>query len=46
MAGLGLSVDRWRPSWSEEQRRAATASAIPNAKIRAAARCAGRHRRL
>lgn len=30
----GLSVDRWRPSWSEEQRRAATAAAIPNAKIR------------
>ncbi|WCT76290.1 phage tail protein I [Novosphingobium humi] len=29
-----LSVDRWRPSWSEEQRRAATAQAIPNAKIR------------
>jgi phage tail P2-like protein len=28
-----LSVDRWRPSWSEAQRRAATA-AIPNAKIR------------
>ncbi|WJS98203.1 phage tail protein I [Novosphingobium humi] len=29
-----LSVDRWRPSWSEAQRRAATAAAIPNAKIR------------
>lgn len=30
----GLSVNRWRPTWSEEQRRAATAQAIPNAKIR------------
>lgn len=30
----GLSVQRWRPSWSEAQRRAATATAIPNAKIR------------
>jgi phage tail P2-like protein len=42
----GLSVDRWRPSWSEEQRRAATAAAIPNAKIRGSRRCAGRDRRL
>ena len=30
----GLSVQRWRPSWSDAQRRAATAQAIPNAKIR------------
>lgn len=30
----GLAVDRWRQEWSEAQKRAATAQAIPNARIK------------